>query len=166
MALLQCLIQHHGLRRIFAEGFTAKDLPHYGERIAVLRDMEKTQIPELRELLTKAKTARHKAEITEMLDQHKARLLELGAAGRLLIAGEIEEVLPLDDAEALEQMDLANWALRHDPQVKAVLDNGPFALIVLGGAHDLGDSVRRLGGGHCEYIRVTTKQVGVHLSRE
>ena len=34
------------------------------------------------------------------LSFHKARLLELGAAGRLLIAGEIDEVLRLDDAEA------------------------------------------------------------------
>jgi hypothetical protein len=64
--------------------------------------MEQNQIPELRELLTRAKTERHKAEITEMIDQHKARLLEFGAAGRLLIAGEIDEVLPLDDADALD----------------------------------------------------------------
>jgi hypothetical protein len=56
-------------------------------------------------------------------------------------------------------MDLANLAARHDAQVRAVLDNGPFALIVLGGAHDLSDSVRRLGGGHCEYIRVTTRGI-------
>jgi hypothetical protein len=39
-----------------------------------------------------------------------------------------------------------------------VLDNGPFALIVLGGDHDLSDSVRRLGRNRCEYIRVTTKR--------
>jgi hypothetical protein len=49
--------------------------------------MEKTQIPELRELLVRAKTERQKVEIAEMLVQHNARLLELGAAGRLLIAG-------------------------------------------------------------------------------
>jgi hypothetical protein len=48
--------------------------------------MESNQIPELRELLTRAKTERHKSEIVDMLDQHKTRLLEVGAAGRLLIA--------------------------------------------------------------------------------
>ena len=41
-------------------------------------------------------------QVTEMLDQHKIRLLELGAPGRLLIAGEIDEVLPLDDGELLD----------------------------------------------------------------
>lgn len=146
-------------------------LPAATERIAVLRDMEKNQIPELRELLTKAKRyekgKKMEAEIVDMLDQYKAQLLELVAAGRLLIAGEIDEVLPLDDAEALEhakpitpdgkvQMDPAKLAARHDAQVRAVLDRGPFGLIVLGGAHDLSDSVRRLGGGHCESIMVAT----------
>jgi hypothetical protein len=170
MALLRCLIKHHGLRRVFAEGFAPKDLPNYRERIAVLRDMELNQIPELRALLTRAKTAKHKAEIVDMLDQHKARLLELGAAGRLLIAGEIDEVLPLDDADALDLakpitpdgkflVDPAKLVVRHDAQVRAVLDKGPLALIVLGGAHDLSDSVRRLGGCRCEYVRVTTRRV-------
>jgi hypothetical protein len=55
-------------------------------------------------------------------------------------------------------MDPAKLVVRHDAQVRAVLDGGPLALIVLGGAHDLTDSVRRLGGGRCEYIRVTTKR--------
>ena len=34
--------------------------------------------------------------------------------------------------------------------------HGPFALIVLGGGHDLSESVRRLSGGSCEYLPVTT----------
>ena len=32
-------------------------------------------------------------------------------------------------------------------------------LIVLGGSRDLSESVRRLGGGRCEFIRVTTRLV-------
>ena len=34
------------------------------------------------------------------------------------------------------------------------MDNGPFAVIVLGGAHDLSDNVNRLSGGKAEYIWV------------
>jgi len=46
---------------------------------------------------------------------------------------------------------------RHDVQVKAVLDKGAIGLIVLGGSHDLSDSVRRLGAEKCEYLRITTR---------
>ncbi|HEV3448412.1 MAG TPA: hypothetical protein VG099_27495 [Gemmataceae bacterium] len=31
-----------------------------------------------------------------MLEQHRFALLEIGAAGRLLVSGELQEVLPLD----------------------------------------------------------------------
>jgi hypothetical protein len=47
---------------------------------------------------------------------------------------------------------------QQDELVKAATEE-PFALIVLGAAHDLSDSVRRVGGGGCEYLRVTTKRV-------
>jgi hypothetical protein len=36
------------------------------------------------------------------------------------------------------------------------LRHGPVAVIVLGGSHDLSAQVRRLGGGRCDYLRVTT----------
>jgi hypothetical protein len=45
---------------------------------------------------------------------------------------------------------------RHDAQVKLALAQGPVALVVLRGAHDLSDSVRRLVPG-CGYLRVTSK---------
>ena len=56
------------------------------------------------------------------------------------------------------KLDPERLTARHDAQVKAVLDKGGFGLIVLGGAHDLSDNVRRLGQERCEYIRVTTSQ--------
>jgi hypothetical protein len=37
--------------------------------------------------------------------------------------------------------------------VQAALKDGTFALIILGGAHDLSESVRRHAGGLCEYLR-------------
>jgi hypothetical protein len=37
-----------------------------------------------------------------MLEEHRFALLEIGAAGSLLVSGEMEEVLPLDDAELLD----------------------------------------------------------------
>jgi hypothetical protein len=184
MALLRCLIKHHGLKRIYCEGLTANDLPNYKEKVAVLKDMEEKQISELRKQLADVRviqkradpnTDRHdqakkiEAEITDMIDQHRIRLLELGAPGRLLIAGEIEEVLPLDDADLLDsakpvtpegtiRLDPEKLKARRDGQVKGVLDKGGFGLIVLGGSHDLSENVRRLGQGRSEYIRVTTRR--------
>lgn len=115
------------------------------------------------------KAKKIEAEISDMIDQHRLRLLELGAPGRLLIAGEIDEVLPLDDADLLDsakpvtpegkmRLDSEKLKARQGAQVKAVMEKGGFGLIVLGGAHDLSDSVRRLGQGRCEYFRVTTKR--------
>jgi hypothetical protein len=41
--------------------------------------------------------------------------------------------------------------------VKAALDSGPCALLILGGGHDLSESIRRLGESSTEYLRVTTR---------
>jgi hypothetical protein len=76
--------------------------------------------------------------------------------------------LPLDDARLLEEakpidpagrfcLDPAKLSARHDGQAKAALKGGAFALVMLGGAHDLTESVRRHAGGLCEYLRVTTR---------
>ena len=184
MALLRCLVKHHGLKRLHCEGLTAKDLPNYKEKIAVLREMDRTQISELRKQLAEVRellkgtdpnTDRHakvkkiEAEVCDLIDQYRLQLLELGAPGRLLIGGEIDDVLPLDDADLLDRakpvtpegkirLDKEKVKARNDAQVKAVMDGGGFGLIVLGGAHDLSDSVRRLGHGRCEYVRVTTRR--------
>jgi hypothetical protein len=65
-------------------------------------------------------------------------------AGRLLIAGDIEEVLPLDAADLLDaarpitadgrvRLDLARVAARRDGQVATTFAHGLFALVILGG---------------------------------
>lgn len=41
LALLRCLIRHHGLRRVFSEGLSKQDPPSYRARINALREAEK-----------------------------------------------------------------------------------------------------------------------------
>ena len=179
MAVLRILIKHHGLKRVFAEGFSPAQLDAYRERIAVLKAMEDEQIPRIRRQLDEVgrllkdgadeKTQAIKTQLQTMLDEHRRRLLEMGAAGRLLIAGELEEVLPLEDGDALEgaspisangvTFDFEKIEARHDAQVSLVTKERTVAVIVLGGAHDLSASVRRMSG-NCEYLRVTTKGFG------
>jgi hypothetical protein len=106
-------------------------------------------------------------EAIGLLEDHRLQLVQVGAPGRLLIAGELDQVLPLDDAGLLEkakpvapdgrqQENAEAERAREDAIVRRALRSGPVAFIVLGGAHDLSGSIRRAAGGRCEYLRVTT----------
>ncbi len=180
MAVLRCLIKRHGLKRVFSEGFSPDELENYKDRIAVLRSMENEQVPQVRKQLAEVRSLIEgstgerlvqaqaiETQLLALLDKHKHRILEMGVAGRLLISGDLEDVLPLEDADALEKakpvtpsgvkLDTEKIEARHDAQVKLVVKEGPVAVIILGGAHDLSASIRR-AGGNCEYLRVTTKR--------
>jgi hypothetical protein len=103
-------------------------------------------------------------------------LLEMGAAGQLLLSGELEDVLPLEDARLYEKTNPLSEdgrielkpkiiEAREDAMVKKILDGGPFAFMVLGGGHDLSGNIERLSGGLCEYLTVETGMYS-RLSRE
>jgi hypothetical protein len=178
---LRCLVRHHGLRRVFIERLTPEQMPAFKDKIAALREAEPHQdtlrkrYKETRNLVEQlaadgderhAKALALEQEIAGMLEQHRFAMLEIGAASRLLVSGELEEVLPLDDAELLDAAgpDLANGKLAFDPlkvaarehaMVRRALATDHAAVIVLGGSHDLTDSIRGVVGDGCEYIRVT-----------
>jgi len=179
MTLLRTLIQQHGLKRLYCEGLTSKDMPNYREKIGVLKDMEtnqiaqlKRQLIEVRELLVgrpDPEAEVMEAKILDLLYGFYWRLVEMGAAGRLLVSGEIEEVLPVEDHELLDaanpitsdgqvRFDAEKVKARRDAIVKNVLKSGSFGLMILGGDHDLTENVKLVGGGKCEYIRVTLKR--------
>ena len=86
---------------------------------------------------------------------------------RFFFDRELEHVLPLEDEEAYRAanpvgddgtvtIDEKKIEVREDAQVQLLLEQGPFDLIILGGAHDLSDNIDRLSGGKAEYIRVET----------
>ena len=179
MTLLRTLIQQHGLKRLFCEGLTHRDMPNYREKIGVLKDMEtnqiarlKRQLNEVRELLVgrpDPEAEVMEAKILDLLYGFYWRLVEMGAAGRLLVSGEIEEVLPVEDHELLDaanpitsdgqvQFDAEKVQARRDAIVQNMLKAGSFGLMILGGDHDLTENVKRVGEGKCEYIRVTLKR--------
>jgi hypothetical protein len=76
----------------------------------------------------------------------------------------LDEVRPLDDAEALatadpRKADAATLKARDDAIVRNALAGGePVVVVVLGGGHDLAASVRAADPS-CGYIRVTTDKV-------
>jgi hypothetical protein len=184
MATLRCLIKHHGLRRVYIERLTPEQMPAFKEKIAALREAEPHQDTlrkrhkEARDLVEQlaadgkpaadrhAKAQALEKEIAGMLEENWVALLEIGAAGRLLMSGELQEVLPLDDAELLDAagpvlangkltFDAAKLQARRDAMVQLALAEDHAAVIVLGGSHDLTENVRGIVGEGCEYIRVT-----------
>jgi hypothetical protein len=140
------------------------------ERVAWLRTTERETIPalyaQLREEHARKSTAvwRIRQAHDDMRVAHREKLPSVGAPGRLLLAGGLEEVRPLDDADALaaadpRTADAATLKARDDAIVRNALAGGEPVVVVLGGDHDLIESVRA-ADPNCWYIRVTTKKVG------
>ena len=184
-ALLRCLVKHHGLRVVFQEGLTQLDLPAYRAKLRVLRKLEgemsglRDEHAEIVRTLSEMRGAGRgdtadyreladiKQKIEEVLHAYRLDRLRIGAAGQLLMTGQLDEVLPLDDAGLLDKADPLTEAgrvalrpdaieARQDAQVRTLLKAGAFAFVILGGAHDLQDNIKRLSGG-CEYVVVTIR---------
>ena len=173
--LLRTLIQQHGLKRIHVEGLAEKEEFIFDAKVSALRKigLELVELRNEKEQLLAlgdpdVDTRKIIYGIEEIEAQHRSDLLQLGAAGRLLLNGEIEGVLPLDDADAhaasnpvsddgLVALDQEKIEAREDAQVRLMLGNGPVAVIILGGAHDLSDNLERLSSAKAEYIRVEVK---------
>lgn len=172
LAFLRALIRNHGLRQIHVEGLAERDRFIFDAKIDALREIGQ-QIAELRkqrdELVADGEDDADGSDliagIEEIEAQHRRDILQVGAAGQLLLSGEIEAVLPLEDADAYDEanpvgdddmvrFDQEKIEARQDAQVRLLLDSGPFSLAVLSGGNDLSDNVERISGGAAEYIRV------------
>jgi hypothetical protein len=105
-----------------------------------------------------AKAHRRKAILTQRLADRRIELLALGSPGRLWIADQIADVLPLDDAagDAVHSLTPDGGIPLEPVQAKAALKHGSFALLVLDGGQALTQSIRRMCPRACEYLRVTT----------
>jgi hypothetical protein len=77
MAILRHLIRHHGLTTVLQEGVTAEDYEDYQLRLDLLAGEEEDKD-------------------FDLTDDRHAVLLQVGAAGRLLIRHELQSVLPLE----------------------------------------------------------------------
>jgi hypothetical protein len=168
IVLLRCLASHHGLRAVFAEGLTAADLPAYREEV-VRQGALTWQLPlghpKVLRLQKSHNEQAHRSEagLRGMLAERRLTLLGLGSPGRLWAAEQIAEVLPLEvdkprTAEGGLQLEAGEARARAEGRVQTALQQGPLAVLVLGGDQDLTASIRRLCPGACEYLRMTTTQ--------
>jgi len=190
ISLLRSLISRHGLRRVYIEGLTEEKADDFHAMVDVLREAEATSIPkarsqrdELRMMIAddhaKGRTTSIATaldllrQVEDLLAEHEHRLLELGAPGRLLLSGELAEVLPLDDQDALDaanpvspagdvRIEPAALLAREQAIVRVLLDSEPVTVIVLGAAHDLTRALQSATVERVEYLRATTPAVGRH----
>src|SRR5262249_38667215 len=149
------LVKRHGLRRVHLEGLTREGVRAYRLKAEVARAAEKEDLPTLRRQLEDVrqllrelevtgkkdpenykKTLGMKAEVVALIEKQRVAALELGAPARLLAAGELEEVLPLDDPVALEaakpiplggkvKLDPKKERSRQDAMVRGLVEGGP-----------------------------------------
>lgn len=166
--LLLKLAGSFGLKTVFAEGVTPQNLTAYREAIKnygiLLKDVGDLKTKRL-EIKGRAKVIDN--EIDGLENELRKEFLKYGSTGILMGLGKID-VSPLDDNDLLQKAkpiaegkvveNRENIEKRHDGQVEVLLKHGGVVVVVLGGRHDLTDSVRRLGGGRTEYVRVTTKK--------
>jgi hypothetical protein len=150
LIVLKCLAKRHGLKEIWAKGTAGDERHTYRARVRATRTLEKS-IHDYREMLKLANKEPDAAEARKLkqdLETVGRRWLELGAAGRLLASGAIQEVWPLDPRMAPDHPEMLP---------KTILDNGrPVAVIVWDGAQNLTATVRSSGRTDIEYLRIVT----------
>jgi hypothetical protein len=98
--LLRHLAARFGLKAVYLEGMTADTAAAYRERVAWLRQTERETLPALNAQL-RAADARHDPEVWrlrqanyELRYLHREQLPSVGAPGRLLLAGGLDDVGP------------------------------------------------------------------------
>ena len=168
--LLRHLIQNHGLNRVYLEGLTDRDkhlLEMKIEAYAAAQNDAGEIIRDTEETLAEVDDPELRSQLESLMRDRRMFLLEMGAAGQLLMSDELDDVLAVEDARLYEEanplsedghivLDPETIEAREDAMVKKMLDCEPFAFIVLGGDHDLSDNIERLSGGTCEYLTVET----------
>jgi hypothetical protein len=167
VAELRKLISEHGLQHVWVEGLTPEGTDTYRQ---VIRKMKETEaataklreseqhmaaLVQSMEAAGQAGTPRFESmkaayeEAQALLASRRAQSLRFGAVGRLLLSGELSDVLPLDDEVAHKaaypvkedgsiELDEAVIAAREKAMVARLLGSDePVSVIVLGAAHDL-----------------------------
>jgi hypothetical protein len=170
IAVVIPLAAKNGLREIFVEGLTKEFVNKFLEWVEHLKKDHPTAVSWDRVYRdSKAKGDKHREEeALTILKQWNLERAKLGTGAKLLAMGVVDKVVPAEDLDTLAcarklvagepvVRKKANDA-REDAMVRNILSRGRFGFIILGAAHDLTESIKRLAPD-CEYIRVVAKGV-------
>ena len=155
------LLQRPGLntiRTLYREGLTPDIQPQY-QRISLTLWNGHRTLPPAHELL------------------ERPNVLSLGVPGRLIATGHHRKVMaadtdstlsltsPIGQNNRLKQIPDAAIEKREDHMVKLMQQASESCIIILGGAHNLADNVRRLSRGQLGLIVVTSKAYHRHAEQ-
>jgi ribosomal silencing factor RsfS len=166
-------------------------MPAFKELVKQVKAVKEMEVPQLRDQFEKAEqlikelaaAGKQSSEsykqaeairekVRELLKEHRQQLLQIGAAGRMLMSGELAEVVPLEDEAAHKAanpvkkdgkvvLHVAQIEAREKAMVERLLAaDEPVAVIVLGAAHDLADQFE---GKRVEYKRIVPSRVEYFL---
>lgn len=141
--ILRRMIDRYNLKGVYIEGLSEKNYKGTMRFIEILKKYEKQKSPP-------------ESDFDRSVEaQNKLDLLELGAAGRLVVKEELSTLLPAEDSEAFEaansvqsdgsvEFDIKANERREDAIVRNLLKGSRVVVITLGKDHDLQDNIRRL----------------------
>ena len=143
---LKSLIRHRDLKHVWVEGLAHEDMRAFA---AIVDTVKGSKNP------------------------NREILLRIGAVGRLLVSGDLAEVMPLEDeiahtaaAPVNGRLDTSgeNFTARESAMVEKLLDsNEPVCVIVLGAAHNLAS---QFDGRGVQYRRILSNKVQQLLDSE
>ncbi|WP_298865474.1 hypothetical protein [uncultured Gimesia sp.] len=184
VTVLKSLIKKHNLKGVYLEGLTEKNHGRTMKIIETIKKDEKTKTEKDEKAKPKSKNpddefgeltfdSLSKAADDEYFNAfiaaiNKTHLLELGAAGQLVVKGELKTLLPAEDSKAFQAANpfLPDGKIvfnkkadkaREDAIVRNLLKGNGVVVIILGGAHDLSDNLERLAKG-VKYTRVAVSK--------
>jgi hypothetical protein len=132
MAIVRFLIRGYGVQAVYSEGLSKDSMAGLTMRLDLLKAIE----PVAAAGTLDAGELRQRRELT----------LTVGTPGRLLLAKEIAQVMPLEDEQALQDTNpvangkIAPDAAKIEVRRKAMVKNLPrqgLAVVILGGSHNL-----------------------------
>lgn len=145
--ILRGLIREHGVKAVFMEGVTDENVATVRQ---VAEELPELDLPELHRQMVESEDFAERALLLVTIDGHRAKLLQLGAVGRLIRTGELEDVLPLEDHATWAAADptkigfefggTAN-AAREREMARRLKAGGAVVVVILGGGHDLADDL-------------------------
>ena len=153
--ILRYLIKHRNVQSVYMEGLTEKNLSAFNSFVKTLREFEVPEGDGALDLFLK--------------EQYRRDLMQMGAAAQLLINRRLESVLPLENAEAFEaanpvgkdgkiRFDKYAEEKREDEMLRILMKGQGIKVILLGGGHNLTDSLKRMKVDSVLYVRLKSKE--------